>query len=410
MNLLYVYADNPSELNCSKHNCMFPAAAVNKTGKHHADLISVPQFTQNSPEIQEMCNKADVIIIERNFFGDTLVLMEYWRVRNKTLIAIYDDAYDIILPDNPSYAFWKLDEIRGKINNAPVRITQELFNNKDNDEFWNGIPMEERQQLIQTISQSLQSKIPVKEFANKVPIPFLTQFKWGLQMCKAIQVPSRMLAKDWSKYNKTIHINNFLEIEKYVDAKPMYPHDDIILGWQGSLSHYASFKESGIMDAIESVVKKYDNVRLLFGGDPRVFNEINLPENKKMNHGYVQEEQWGNYLKTYDIALAPLATEYDRRRSWIKVLEYMALQIPWIASNFEPYVDFRKYGNIINNSKEEWEKSLSYMIENIEFFREKARGEPYTFALTQSFDNNIEKSIEIYQKIIEEPYTAKILK
>lgn len=410
MNLLYVYADNPAELNCSKHNCMFPAKAINDAGKHHADLINVQQFTQNSPEIQEVVSKADVIIIERNFFGDTLVLMEYWRVRNKTLIAIYDDAYDIILPDNPSYSFWKLDEIRGKINNATIRVTQELLNNKNNDEFWNNIPAEERHQIIQGVAQSLQSKIPIKEFVNKSPIPFLTQFKWGLQICKAIQVPSRMLAKDWGKYNKTIHINNFLEIDKYINAEPMYPHDDIIIGWQGSMSHYASFKESGIMKAVESVVKKYDNVRFLFGGDARIFNEIDLPEGKKMTHGYVPEEQWGSYLKTYDIGLAPLATEYDRRRSWIKVLEYMALQIPWIASNFEPYADLRKYGMLTNNSKEEWEKSLSYMIENIGFYKEKAKKESYSFALSQSFAKNIEETIEKYQKIIDEPYRVLKLK
>ena len=66
MRLVYVYADSDGEMNCSKFCCFFPAKAINKLPEHHADVIYINQFMENSPETQELCLKADLIIIERN--------------------------------------------------------------------------------------------------------------------------------------------------------------------------------------------------------------------------------------------------------------------------------------------------------------------------------------------------------
>lgn len=406
MKVLYVYSDRPESMNCSKHNCIFPAKAVNKLKGCESVVMKIDEFSSNTQEIQKIVNAADIIVIERNFFETTLTVMQFWRSRGKKIIAIFDDAYDIILPDNPSHSFWKNNQKIRLPDNITYRILAAFRGcPRDNDALWNNIPMEDREPLAVKVMEILKEKIPMTEEKFESVIPTLTQFIWGLKLATAIQVPSQMLKKDWKRYNKNIHyIDNYLEMEKYSNVAPMHPHEGIIIGWQGSVSHFASFEGSGVLKALENICKKNDDVKVMIGGDRKIFDALDLPAEKKVFHGYVPEEQWGSLLKSYDIGLAPLATEYDKRRSWIKVLEYMALKIPWVASNFVTYRKFKGMGELVQNTPEEWEKALQKMIDNIRFYKHQALGKPFEFALTQTFDANIAETIKLYEKIIKEPY------
>jgi glycosyltransferase involved in cell wall biosynthesis len=357
-----VGADQPQELNCTNFNIIRPAEAINKTEGNHAVVIGIDQFTQNNEETQKLIMGADAIVVERNFFGDTLTTMEWCRVRNKTLIAIFDDGYQVMEKRNVAYPFWRHGE---------VTVSDE-----------NGKPKR----------------------SYMIPPP-MTQFIWGLKKVKGIQVPSQTLADDWSKYNKTYHIPNYIVAHKYENVKPLYPHkDSIIIGWGGSMSHLESFTESGILKALKQVTHKYNNVKVMISGDKRVFDEVDLSVNKKIFQPYVPEEQFLSLMKTFDIALAPLITEFDRRRSHIKVLEYMALKMPWICSDFPTYQHLKKYGISTENTAEAWEEKLCYMIDNLEERRAYAEGEPFEFAMEQSYDKNIQKTLELYQSLIDEPY------
>lgn len=362
MRVLYVYADSPQEWNCSEWNAIIPTNAINRTENHSASAIYINEFVKNSPETQQLVANSDIIVVERNFFGDTLTVMQYWKVRNKPLVAIFDDAYDKMHPMNVSYNFWT-----------------------------NG-------------------DVPVKDAEGKVQIykmlpPPLEQFSWGLQMTKGVQVPSVNLAKDWSKYNDTYYVHNFLDLEKYMNISPLIPKqkDEIVIGWCGSMSHFSSFTDSGVLEALRKIGKKYSHVKVLIGGDKRVFEKVEV-ENK-IFQTYVPREQWTPLLKSIDIGLAPLSGEYDKRRSWIKALEYMALKIPWIASDYPTYDELHDYGKMTKNGYNNWVENLSEMIENYSKYQELAETKAYDFAVSQSSDNNIEKvTLRLYQMLIEKPY------
>ena len=406
MELVYIFADNPNEENCSKHNCKFPAESVNRTGKHRAKILFANQFIQNSAQVQEFCAPADIFIIERNFFGDMLTIMQFWKTRGKSMMAIFDDAYQLILPDNPAHKFWKENLTRNPQQNITKRVFDLLQGSIVDDTLWNNIEKEERGKISNEMLEILQKHVPKVEEEIPMVVPALKQFEWGLKMVKGIQVPSKALAEDWAFANDTYHINNYINEKKYQNVKPLYPknEDEIVVGWHGSLSHVASFEQSSIIQALENVANKRNNVVIYMGGDERNYNALNLPENKKRHHKYVPEEMWPQLLTTMDIALAPLATEYDKRRSWIKVLEYMALEIPWIATAFPPYQDLQEYGILVNNSVEEWENAIDTMIDNLDYYKNDVAKAGLEFALTQTYDGNIEKTIEIYQKNIDKEY------
>ena len=351
------------EWNCSEWNILNPTRAINKTGNHKADAFYIGDFVTNAEPVQKACNEADIIIVERNLFGDTLTMMQYWKVRNKVVASIFDDAYHIIHPQNISHNFWMEGEIK-----------QIIKNEKGED---------------------------VQQIAYMRPTP-LTQLAWGLRMVKGAIMPSYMLANDWKDHATTYQTHNYLEIEKYLHIKPLFPHDDIIIGWCGSLSHYASFMDSGVLPALVKTVRNHNNVRIMITGDKRVYDRINVPADKKIFSNFVPAEQWTSLVKTLDIGLAPLAGEYDRRRSWIKVLEYMALQVPWVATNYETYSELTQYGRMTENGGQNWEEALEEMVENIEQKREFAKAEPYQFALEMTSDKNVDKNLAIYQSIIDD--------
>ena len=362
MNVLYVFADTEHEMNCSKWNCMTPAKAINKLDGHSASLIHVNEWVQGGENAQKLSNEADIIVVERNYFGDTLTAIQYWKVRGKSVMGIFDDGYQIMHPMNPSYRFWNYGEIRGKDKDGNERVV------------------------------------------NMTPVP-LEQFKWGLKMLKGIQVPSVNLAKDWLTHTDTYFVHNFLDWDKYDGVEPMYPHgeDEILIGWHGSLSHYSSFVESGVLEALRKLCKKYPQVKVLVGGDKRNFD--NLEVKNKVFQPYVPEEVFTSLIKSFDIGLAPLSGEYDKRRSWIKVLEYMALQVPWVATNYITYDELKDFGIVTSNGYVNWVEALSYAINNIAELKEKAKGLPFEFAKSQSSDINVRKvTLPLYQRIIEGDY------
>jgi len=366
MNVLYVYADTPMEWNCSEWNCIIPAKAINATGKHTANTMFINEFVQNTEISQKMCNEADIIMVERNYFGDTITMMQYWKVRGKNIGAIFDDAYDIMHPQNISYNFWTHGELRFKDDKGVDQVA----------------------------------------YMNPRPIE---QFKWGLQMVKGVQVPSVNLAKDWSKYNKTYFVHNFLDMPKYMDVKPLYPHpeDEIVIGWCGSMSHYASFFDSGVLQGLRKVCRKYPNVKVLISGDQRIFELLEVKN--KIFQPFVPAEVWCSLLKTLDIGLCPLAGEYDKRRSWIKALEYMALKVPFIATKYPTYDEMHDFGVMTDNGYKNWEEALEEMIGNYSKYKNIANTIGYDFALEQSAYKKVEEvTLPLYERLIDASYPSEL--
>jgi glycosyltransferase involved in cell wall biosynthesis len=351
--------------NCSQHNCINNVIGINKTQNHSAQSIHISEFVANTENSQKLCTAADIIVIERNYFGDTLTIIQYWKVRGKTIIGIFDDAYQMMHPKNVSYGFWNRGEVK-------------LVNEKGGE-----------------------------QVVYMKPIP-LEQFKWGLRLFKALQMPSYHLADDWKEYCPTYYIHNHLDIEKYQNVTPLLPHDGLVIGWCGSMSHYDSFATSGVLTALKKIGKSYPKIKFLFGGDKRIFDLVEV--DNKVHHPYVPAEQWSSLLKTIDIGIAPLHGEYDKRRSWIKALEHLALKTPCIASDLPTYNELHDYIKITPNGSKWWETAIVDMIENYSIYKEKADTIGYDFAVSQSIDNNIEETIALYQKIVTMPYPEHFIK
>ena len=355
MKITYVYADINQEWNTSQWRCVAPAQALNRSGKHVANLLDNKSFVDNTPEAQGMCQMADVILVERKLFGDTLTAIQRWKARGKLMVADFDDAYNLIHPTNSTYHFWKEGIVRA-LGPDQKETTRQM----------NPLPM--------------------------------TQFKWGLQMVHAATMPSKTLAEDWCAYTDTYFQPNYIDPKNYMSAAAPQ-HEGIIIGWGGSLSHLQSFSDSGVITALQRICASRPNVKVMICGDQRVFDRVKLPENQKLFQGYVPFYEWPRTIANFDIGLAPLHGDYDGRRSWIKILEYMVMKTPWVASHSLSYDDYEAYGKLVDNRPEAWEKALLNIIDHLEEHRARAAGEPYKFGMSQGIDLNVDNIVGVYSTI-----------
>jgi hypothetical protein len=353
MKIVFFYADNTQEWNCSNWRVVIPAEAMARAG-HKVNVYPLADFALNAPEAETACKEADYIIVERMYVNEVVAQILHWREMGKTVIGTFDDAYNLVKPDNPAHAFW----LEGR---PQASVPDVLFH----------------------------------------PRP-IVQFVWALGAMNGATTPSKVLCEDWQPYTEMRVVPNYLDLAKYEDV-PKPKHNGIIIGWGGSLSHMQSFKDSGLISAMQRVAMKRQNVRFMFIGDRRVYEQMPLESNRKIFTDFVPFALWPHTVVNFDIGLAPLCGIYDDRRSWIKPLEYMVSGIPWIGSQSPAYEDLKEYGILTQNTVGAWERHLLDMIDHLPRYTRQAQGAPREYALHQGIDENLDKVIATYEELAKWP-------
>jgi hypothetical protein len=377
--IVYVFADSPNELNTSRWRMWFPSQAMNKAG-YETYLVPIHLFIDNPPEIHEVVQKSQIIVIERNLMGGCLMRLLDWELMGKVIILNFDDGYHAIEKTNASYNFWH----EGLL------------------------PFQENGQVVSRVA---------------FPHPY-DQFVLGCKISHAATLPNKELCKYYSRYTPTYYLPNYFRIHDYIDY-PKLKRDYVTLGWGGSLSHLQSFRDSGILLALKNVFKVRLNVKLIIAGDKRVFDLIDLPEDRKIFQQYLpyipwndetntqemmgptympgQYRHWGQYLsEEFDIGLAPLCGLYDTYRSIIKPVEFCLTKTPWLGSAGPAYKEVGKHGRLVENTSHAWEKAILNLLDNLKQENERMAGAPYEFGLSQDIDKNTGNIMHLYKKIAKE--------
>jgi glycosyltransferase involved in cell wall biosynthesis len=110
------------------------------------------------------------------------------------------------------------------------------------------------------------------------------------------------------------------------------PHDGVVIGWIAGEEHQVDANRLRIADVLRRIVATHDNVRVECIG-------VNLGLTERYTHNrLVAFEELPNRIGGFDIGIAPLAdVPMNRARSDIKVKEYAASGVPWLASPMGPY-------------------------------------------------------------------------
>lgn len=357
MRILFCYSDSPSEWNSSYYRSYLPCYEIRSRAEElgaEAALMPIQKFANPDEVAQKKLEEADVIVVERNFFGAVLGAITKWRNLGKLVVADFDDAYNLITEDNPAWGFWTL----GISQYGPLQVHP------------------------------------------------LAQFMAGLSAANLVTPASPLLTADWMQFNlRTTTIPNCPSMRELPVARR---HQDFIrIGWSGSATHFQSFILSGALVALAYLLSSpdYSHVTLELGGDRRVHKKIlelgAKPDRVNYRPWDEDRNKWFERQASFDLAVIPLATPYDMRRTPIKALELMAMGVPILASSMDgkgPYDPFAPAMLLTTNGVDSWYTSLRAAVDNIDDLRRTADTIGIVTARANAIENRIQERIKIYKE------------
>lgn len=182
-----------------------------------------------------------------------------------------------------------------------------------------------------------------------------------LRLSKHVLAGNDFLAAYARQFND--HVTVFptvIDTERYC-FREEYPDDEIIIGWVGRWSS-SPYLET-LIPVIERLCARYSNVRLRFVGA----GEMNIP-------GYARYEtvEWSlerelEDIAAFDIGIMPLPDDlYSQGKCGFKLLQYMALGIPAVASPVGVNQKIVQDGinGFLATCETEWVEKLSQLIDS----------------------------------------------
>lgn len=161
-------------------------------------------------------------------------------------------------------------------------------------------------------------------------------------------------------------------------------HDGLVIGWLAGGEHAVDAKRLNLRAVLRDVLRAHPGVRVATVG-----LDIQL--------GHERYERWrkvplagvANVVRGFDIGLAPLADiPFNHCRSTIKVKEYAAAGVPWLASPVGEYAVLgpREGGRLIPD--DQWREAIDRLIRRrLERYILARRARRW--AATQTSDRNV---------------------
>jgi glycosyltransferase involved in cell wall biosynthesis len=120
-------------------------------------------------------------------------------------------------------------------------------------------------------------------------------------------------------------------------AFPRRRHEGTVLGYIGWLDHQEDWDALGLQEIVEDLLDVHEELRVESVGPI----DLRLPEQRYHSYGALTFDQLPQAIAGFDLAIAPLIDKPgNATRSDIKLKEYAIVGVPWLASDYGPYVDF----------------------------------------------------------------------
>lgn len=167
---------------------------------------------------------------------------------------------------------------------------------------------------------------------------FFTAMRAMARAADAVTTPSEALARlHAADSGRDVQILPNQLPPTFARPERVMPHTGVHIGWMSLGYHRPSFEALGLRETLEHLLARHAHLSITGVGvdlELRSRRYVHVPA---LHYGQLPEQ-----LVHLDLALAPLAdTAVDEARSDIKLKEYAALGVPWLASDRGP---FRGYG------------------------------------------------------------------
>jgi hypothetical protein len=168
------------------------------------------------------------------------------------------------------------------------------------------------------------------------------------------------LAQRYAKHGRYCVIPNYIP-RRYLTI----PHIDTdMIGYPGLLSTHANDVE--ILGSSIARLMHDGHDFMTIGDTSGIDRTLNLPR-APISHGPADLAQWPTALTTIGIGLAPLAdTEFNRSKSWLKMMEMAAVGVPCVGSPRREYMKLHKqYGiGVLAEKPKHWYATVRRLVNN----------------------------------------------
>ncbi|HEX5146507.1 MAG TPA: hypothetical protein VFV85_05760 [Conexibacter sp.] len=180
-------------------------------------------------------------------------------------------------------------------------------------------------------------------------------------LAHVVTTPSAVLAQQYRAWGAA-HVEvveNYLPVWYAVDAPPP-PGEGVTIGWAAASEHRYDFEQLGLRDVLLELLDAHRHVRVV-----SVSLDLGLRAERYRHQPTLQYPDLASCVATFDVGIAPIADiPFNRARSNVKLKEYAAVGVPWLASPIGPYAGLgsREGGELV--SDDGWRAALARLVEN----------------------------------------------
>jgi glycosyltransferase involved in cell wall biosynthesis len=176
-------------------------------------------------------------------------------------------------------------------------------------------------------------------------------------------------------------------LENYVrGVRPRNPpkgQPHVIVGWVAHVEHQTDVERLGLRAPLQRLLDRHPHVHLVSVGCG-----LGLESDRYHHVKRLPFEELPPLVTTFDVGIAPIAdTAFNRSRSSIKVKEYAAMGVPWLASPIGPYATLGKAqgGRLVADDR--WYEEIERLVLD-ERGRRKLAKQSAKWARSQTIDAN----------------------
>ena len=190
------------------------------------------------------------------------------------------------------------------------------------------------------------------------------------KICDAVTVSTDYLKKVYAeRYPVPITVlPNCIRTEDYeCSTVNRFKEGRVYLGWAGSSTHFHDL--AIVAPALRELAAKHANLSLVtfnyHGIEKQPYQDAfdGFPMDRRVHIGGTQPHMLSNFMRLFDIGIAPLLTnDFNRSKSNCKFLEYAMSHVPMVASDLEPYRPDRGCSVLIGSNANDWYRALDDLI------------------------------------------------
>lgn len=206
-----------------------------------------------------------------------------------------------------------------------------------------------------------------------------------MRIANVVTTPSAGLAEH---YRELVGTDGVRVVENFVaptDARPTPAKPQrILVGWVANREHESDVERLGLRASMERLLASRPEVEVATIGC-----SLGIQSERYHHVRGVEFDELRGYVRQFDIGIAPIAdSAFNRSRSNVKVKEYAALGVPWLASPIGPYADLgeKQGGRLVPDDR--WYEELERLVRDGRARRKLAK-RAARWAEQQTFEANV---------------------